>query len=159
VGSKTGGKRNDAARDKYIEWVRIPKTEKMEMRKTEPTYPITKDEFGKKWGVNRATLWRWEQEPDFKRDVADQGLGLISADELSAILCMLKKDALDENLKFRDRVLAQEKLLLWSGIIGQFAMPTQKPDDDEDEDFFSKMSEADLEKYLNENNWGGDEED
>lgn len=156
MGSRNQGRKDEAAYSAYVEWVKIPRQERIalnERMSAQGGYPTTKKEFAEKHDVNVATLWRWEQKPEFKKDVASEALGLLTADELTTILAELKLIAFDSNNSAKSRMDAMERLLKWSGIIGDFAVPLSESAAEEEEDDISNMSDEELEKLMLDNEW------
>jgi hypothetical protein len=134
MGSKGGsGKRDDEVRLLYIDWRRMPKEAIAAAHAADKSFPKTKEQFAKKYHKDRTTLWRWEQEPEFKRDVADEALGLVSVDEMMKMVTVMKNKAMDGNVQ------AFNALMKIAGISGADLIPQQ-----EDDDYFKNMTEEEL---------------
>ena len=100
MGSRSGGRAiNDGVRELYIEWMKLPREARIAENAKDKSFPLTKAAFAKKYHVDKATLWRWEQDPDFKRSLANEGIGLLAADEITKMISVMKAKALDGNVQ------------------------------------------------------------
>ena len=139
MGSATGGKTNDAVKAIYADWLKNPKEARVAAAKADKSYPGTREAFSKKYHVNRATLWRWEQDPDFKREVANEALGLLSAEELAKMITVMKCKAMDGNVQ------AFNALMKLAGVVGDNNVGFEDKDE-----YYAHMTDAELEELASE---------
>ena len=121
-------------RQLYAEFLRYPTPD----ARRADGFPATKQEFAKKYHIDRATLWRLEQDPDFKREVHNECLNSLSVDEVEHIKMALKLKAFDGN------VPAAKLLLEWAGVYGKNATPIEVADEKEVQAAIEGMSDEQL---------------
>lgn len=150
MGSKSGGKAiNEGVRDLYIEWMKLPKEARIAQSNVDKSYPLTKEAFSKKYHVNKATLWRWEQSPDFKRELANEGIGLLSADEITKMISVMKAKALDGNVQ------AFNALMKIAGLNNENAALFSTTEQEAAR--MSQLSDNELTELANSEEWDWDE--
>jgi hypothetical protein len=126
-------------RELYAEFLRYPNSN----TRIADGVPPTKAAFCEKYDINRATVWHWEQDPEFMREVHNDVLGALGIEEVEKIKWALKIKAFEGN------VAASKLLLEWAGLYGRNATTTLEPDDaDIVEGIMSKMSDEELKKIL-----------
>lgn len=127
---------SDALKEDYANWLKYPDS----TARRAAGEPTSKSEWAKKYGVNRTTIWRWEQDNEFKRMVYEQNLGMLSTDDIHKIMAALKGKA------FSGNVQAAKLLLEWSGLKGGMLKPTP---DEFDATMLSAMSDEELDSLGN----------
>lgn len=143
MGSITRNRTNEAIKEAYREWLRIPRQVRLaEKNKPNPRFPSTREEFCKMYGVSRQTLWRWEQDPEFFASLSQDIMGLITLDELIQMIEVQKQKALRGDRNSFKLLMDYMKFPLDKLI----AMNAEK--EVEKEYDFSKMSDEELEKLL-----------
>lgn len=135
MGSKAEA--NRAAKELYAEWLRLPNKAAREAA----GFPTTKKDFAERYNVERTTLWHWEQDPEFRRQVHNDVLGALNIDEVERIKWALKVKAFDGN------VPAAKVLLEWAGLYGRYATSPLPPEGPSTE-VFEKMSEEELLAFI-----------
>lgn len=138
MGNQSKGTGDKAVKLKYIEWLKMPKEQRVQMNKVDKTFPANKKEFAKKYGINRVTLYRWEEKPEFQKLLQDEKFRLLSGEEFAALFEEWKVKAETDFKVFK-------QLVEWSGVLDA---PKVDSDADEDAEFFRNMSDAELEKFL-----------
>lgn len=123
----------EALREDYIRWLRFPDS----TSRAAAGEPTSKNAWAKKHNVNRTTIWRWEQDNDFKKQVYDQNLRLLSSDDVHKIISALKGKA------FSGNVQAAKMLLEWSGLKDAIM-----EEDEESKLDLSNLSDSQLDKML-----------
>lgn len=123
----------DALREDYARWLRFPNA----TARAAAGEPTSKNEWAKKFGVNRTTIWRWEQDPEFKKMVYDQNLKLLTTDDVHKIINALKGKA------FSGNVQAAKMLLEWSGLKDAIV-----EDDSQTSVDISNLTDEELDKQL-----------
>jgi hypothetical protein len=113
--------RHANVKEYFAEFLKLPTPA---ARKAKGLKYSTKQEFATHWQVDRITLWRWEQDPEFMRLVHNDVLGIISIDEAQRIIQAQKVKAFEGN------TVAAKLLLEWSGLVGK-NMTRELPPDDE----------------------------
>lgn len=137
MASKVKADANRAVKEMYAEFLRLPNA----AARAAAGLPRTKKEFAEQYGKERTTLWHWEQDPDFRREVHNDVLGALSVDEVERIKWSLKVKAFDGN------VAASRLLLEWAGLYGRYASKPEAPAG-LDVSQFEKMSDAELEALI-----------
>jgi len=141
---QTGKSRTDknaGVKEYYIEFLRYPNIAARRAA-NDPTIPATKAEFAKKYNVDRATLWHWEQDPEFRRLVHNEALKALSIDEVEKIKMALKVKAFDGNVQ------AARLLLEWAGVYGAKASGPAQPSDAEQVLEMRDLSDDELSRIL-----------
>lgn len=126
--------KNSPLRAVYAEWLRYPTPE----ARRAAGLPATKTEFARKYHIDRVTQWRWENDPDFKRQVHNEALQSLAIDEVERIKLALKVKAFEGN------VPAARLLLEWAGVFGKGATVAPAVDDSEIEKAIESMTEEQL---------------
>jgi hypothetical protein len=139
---KTKTDKNDSIKEFYAEFLRLPNPSARRASRNsdgKPNMPYaTKQEFCDYWHIDRVTIWRWEQDPEFMRRVHNDVLGIISVDDAQKIIQALKIRAFD------GKVDAAKFLLEWAGITGAKASKPLGPSIEEEEHVVSKMTDEEL---------------
>lgn len=102
----------------------------------------TKAEFCSHWKIDRSTVWRWEQDPEFMRLIHNDVLGIISIDDAQKIIQTMKVKAFDGNVQ------AAKFLLEWAGLVGPKASKPLAPDLDAEENAVKGMTDEELRKLI-----------
>ena len=133
----------EAVKEYFIEFLRYPTT-RLRREAKDPMIPSTRVEFAKLHQVSRQTLWRWEHDPEFIRLVHDDHLMILSEKEIEKILWGLKVKAFEGNAP-------QAKLLFeWAGLAGEHRTPALGPDEVTVKKEISELTDAELEKLIEE---------
>jgi hypothetical protein len=136
MGSKAANAQLEAVREAYMEWCRYPD----QATRVAAGLPRNRVDFAKKWNVNRSTLWRWENDDDFKRETTSVVLGMIRVETLALVLRAVEQKALDGNIP------AAKMYFEMAGLTGKMAPGTEAPKEHAGE--FDDMTEKQLEEYL-----------
>lgn len=96
-------------KERYAEFLRYPNAEARRIA----GLPPTKGEFCRKWHIDRATPWHWEQDAEFMRKVYDTNLDAVSVQDVAEIIQALKNKAKSGNTQ------AAKMILDWVGITGK----------------------------------------
>jgi hypothetical protein len=129
--------KNRAVKEMYAEFLRLPNAKAREAR----GIPPTKKAFSEAYRIDRTTMYHWEQDPEFRREVHNETLTALNVDEVERIKMALKVKAFDGN------VPAAKLLLEWAGIYGRNASVPQDPADNSAERF-ENMTEEQLKSFL-----------
>jgi hypothetical protein len=136
MGSKANGKTMDDVKELYMQFMRCPDQASRESI----GLPKTRTAFAAKFGLDRSTMWRWEQSDDFKRDVTSPILEIVTPMSITAIIRAQEVKALDGNTP------AAKFIMDITGMTGKLkAPPVDRPEDD---DFFAGWSASKIEAYL-----------
>jgi hypothetical protein len=131
--------KNDSVKEFYTEFLRLPNPR---ARRAAKLPYATKQEFCTHWHIDRVTVWRWENDPEFMRKVHNDVLGLLTIDEAQRIINAQKIRAFDGN------TVAAKFLLEWSGIVGPNASKPLGPDINEEIKTVSKMTDEELRSII-----------
>jgi len=126
----------DDIKELYAQMLRLPDGDSRESS----GLPRSRTAFAKKYDLNRSTLWRWEQDDDFKKDLVSPIMEIIRPDSIIAIIKAQEVRALDGN------TTAAKFIMDITGTSGKFKAAV--PVDDEEDDFFDGMSKEQIEAYL-----------
>lgn len=141
MGNTSRHTRNDGLRALYADWLRIPQTERMKIATKDKDFPKSKTAWSKKHGVSTVSMWKWEQDPEFRKLVHTRAMGTImTTEETEKAIAVLKAKAFEGNIQ-------AIKLLLNSvGLLN----PEKEPEPElEEEDLnFGSWSEEELAAFL-----------
>lgn len=84
------GDRQEVLREEYMEWLRYPDSPS----RKKAGLPGTRVEFAEKHKIHRTTLFRWESDPEFKREMLNKNLNTFTADQINAVLNRIYEDAI-----------------------------------------------------------------
>jgi hypothetical protein len=98
--------RNAVVKELYAEFLRLPNANARIAQKIAGT----KAEFARQHNVDRSILWHWEQNPEFRRLIHNDVLGVLNVDEVEKIKWTLKVKAFEGNIP------AAKLLLEWAGL-------------------------------------------
>lgn len=148
MGSNNVGERYKKEYELFKLWmaetkqVRQRKYEEDERNGKEKLYPRTKQEFADYHGMSRVTLWRWENDPETQKEVLADKLTMVSADDISQILDVMKQKAMEGNVQ------AARFLMTYMGL--DKGMPTEAPKETDPEKMFAGKSDEEIEAMLRE---------
>lgn len=134
MGSKSQSTQSEHIRQKFLEWCRFPDTESRKAA----GLPATRGEFAKLYGINRTTLYRWETSVDFKREVVEGVLSIYTREDVTDVLIKLREEAK------KGKMPAISKFLELTGVTGKFAIPEEKPEENE----FEGWTEEEIQEFL-----------
>jgi hypothetical protein len=138
MGSRTGGGTQlEPVREAYMEWCRYPDRQ----TRVAAGLPATRADFAKFWNVNRTTIWRWENDEDFKRETTSVVLGMIKLDTLALTLRAIEQKAMDGNVQ------AAKMLFEMAGVMGKMSTGPNHPKSGADDDF-DNMTAEELEAFI-----------
>jgi hypothetical protein len=119
----------------YQEWLRYPNSE----ARAGAGLPKTRLEFAKKHHVDRVTMWRWEQDLDFKRGIVEPMHAIVTTEDWMKIVQAQREKALAGNLQAAK----------WIGdIMGIGGETLSKPPSDLEEQEMAGWSAKELEEFL-----------
>jgi hypothetical protein len=133
--TKTRTDKNESVREFYIEFLKLPSPA---ARRAAKLPYATKQEFCTYWHIDRVTVWRWEQDPEFMRLVHNDVLGLLTVQEAQKIINAQKIKAFDGNTN------AAKFLLEWAGLTGPKATKPLGPDLKQEVSTIQKMTDEEL---------------
>lgn len=122
----------------YQQWLRCP--DDMAKERNGFADCKTRREFAKKYNVNRTTLYRWEQDPEFMREVTAPISELVTPDDIAVALRAVVAKAREGN------VGAFKEIARIYGLKAQ--TPEESEEDASDSEFFEKASKEELKAYL-----------
>lgn len=134
MGSKSQTAQLEHIRQKFVEWCRYPDSDSRKAA----GIPGTRVEFAKQYGVNRATLYRWETSKEFKREIVDGVLSIYTREDITDVLLKLREKAKDGNMP------AISKFLELTGVAGKFSVEPDVVEDNE----FEGWSQQEIEDFL-----------
>jgi hypothetical protein len=112
--------RNAVVKELYAEWLRLPNS----AARVAAGFAATKKEFAEQHNVDRSILWHWEQDPEFRRQIHNDVLDVLSVDEVERIKWALKVKA------FEGSAPHAKLLLEWAGLYGSRASKPLEPTED-----------------------------
>jgi len=124
---KTGSQDKVDRMKAYLDWILTPAADRM---------PSTKKEFAESIGVTVQTLWNYEKETFFQKEIDKQSRGLFKASRMPDVIDTLFRIATDDSSK--NAVSAARLLMDWQSRIV-----------DDDETDYTGLSKEQLEELLN----------